>query len=163
MVDAQLDHGFSIVDANRDNTARRHNFLIYGNSPRPRVHLGDRGGACDGFACTFFNTLAWRDDTSPLPVGINPRVTFERMFGETDSKERRFARLKEKQSLLDSVTEETAKLRGSLGAPDRAILDEYLGNIRDVKSSLIAWKAVSEPSRAIRKRRWACRMRSTIT
>jgi hypothetical protein len=33
------------------------------------------------------------------------------MFGETDSKERRFARLKEKQSLLDSVTEETAKLK----------------------------------------------------
>ena len=69
-------------------------------------------------------------------MGINPRVTFERMFGETDSKERRFARLKEKQSLLDSVTEETAKLKRSLGAPDRAILDEYLGNIRDVEKQL---------------------------
>ena len=58
--------------------------------------------------------------TQPLPMEINPRVTFERMFGETDSKERRFARLKEKQSLLDSVTEETAKLKRSLGAPDQA-------------------------------------------
>jgi hypothetical protein len=58
------------------------------------------------------------------------------MFGETDSTERRFARLKEKQSLLDSVTEETAKLKNSLGAPDRAILDEYLGNIRDVEKQL---------------------------
>ena len=46
---------------------------------------------------------SWRDDTSPLPVGINPRVTFERMFGETGSTEQRTARLKEKQSLLDSV------------------------------------------------------------
>ena len=54
----------------------------------------------------------------PLPVGINPRVTFKRMFGETDSTERRFARLKEKQSLLDSVTEETAKLQRSLEAPN---------------------------------------------
>ena len=69
-------------------------------------------------------------------MGINPRVTFERMFGETDSAERRAARLKEKQSLLDSVTQETAKLRRTLGAPDRAILDEYLSNIREVEQQL---------------------------
>jgi hypothetical protein len=98
--------------------------------------MGTAVGACDGFPCTFFNTLSWRDDTSPLPVGINPRVTFERMFGETDSAERRAARLREKQSLLDSVTQETAKLRRTLGAPDRAILDEYLSNIREVEQQL---------------------------
>ena len=114
---------------------------VAGDTPLRSIEVGteDMGtavGACDGFACTFFNTLSWRDDESPLPVGINPRVTFERMFGETDSTERRFARLKEKQSLLDSVTEETAKLKRSLGAPDRAILDEYLGNIRDVEKQL---------------------------
>src|SRR6202046_3576685 len=114
---------------------------VAGDTPLRSIEVGteDMGtavGACDGFACTFFNTLSWRDDSSPLPVGINPRVTFERMFGETDSTERRFARLKEKQSLLDSVTEETAKLKRSLGAPDRAILDEYLGNIRDVENQL---------------------------
>jgi hypothetical protein len=114
---------------------------VAGDTPLRSIEVGteDMGtavGACDGFSCTFFNTLAWRDDLSPLPIGINPRVTFERMFGETDSTERRLARLKEKQSLLDSVTEETAKLRRSLGAPDRAILDEYLGNIRDVEQQL---------------------------
>src|SRR5882672_5046147 len=114
---------------------------VAGDTPLRSIEVGteDMGtavGACDGFACTFFNTLAWRDDASPLPVGINPRVTFERMFGETDSTERRFARLKEKQSLLDSVTEETAKLKRSLGSQDRAILDEYLGNIRDVEKQL---------------------------
>jgi Protein of unknown function (DUF1552) len=114
---------------------------VAGDTPLRSIEVGteDMGtavGACDGFACTFFNTLSWRDDSNPLPVGINPRVTFERMFGETDSTERRFARLKEKQSLLDSVTEETAKLKRSLGAPDRAILDEYLGNIRDVENQL---------------------------
>src|SRR5215467_7194304 len=111
---------------------------VAGDTPLRSIEVGteDMGtavGACDGFACTFFNTLSWRDDPSPLPVGINPQVTFERMFGETDSAERRAARLKEKQSLLDSVTEETAKLKRSLGATDRAILDEYLGNIRDVE------------------------------
>ena len=114
---------------------------VAGDTPLRSIEVGteDMGtavGACDGFSCTFFNTLSWRDDNSPLPVGINPRVTFERMFGETDSTERRFAKLKEKESLLESVTEETAKLKRSLGAPDRAILDEYMGNIRDVEHQL---------------------------
>lgn len=114
---------------------------VAGDTPLRSLEVGteDMGtavGACDGFACTFFNTLSWRDDSSPLPVGINPRVTFERMFGETDSAERRLARLKQKQSLLDSVSEETAKLRNTLGAADRAILDEYLTNIREVEKQL---------------------------
>jgi hypothetical protein len=69
-------------------------------------------------------------------VSINPRVTFERIFGETGSPERRNARLAEKQSLLDSVTAETSKLRRTLGAPDRAIFDEYLSNIREVEQQL---------------------------
>jgi len=98
--------------------------------------MGTAAGACDGFPCVLFETLAWRDETSPLPVSINPRVTFERMFGETGTAERRAARLKEKQSLLDSVTQETTKLRQSLGGPDRALLDEYLSNIRVVEQQL---------------------------
>jgi hypothetical protein len=98
--------------------------------------MGTAVGACDGFPCTFFNALAWRDDSSPLPIGINPRVTFERMFGETGSPEQRAARLREKQSLLDSVMQETSRLRRGLGAPDRAILDEYLTNIRQVELQL---------------------------
>jgi hypothetical protein len=98
--------------------------------------MGTAAGACDGFPCTIFDTLAWREDTRPLPVSINPRVTFERMFGETGTPEHRKARLKEKQSLLDSVTDETSKLRGTLGAQDRAILDEYMSNIRQVEQQL---------------------------
>ena len=114
---------------------------VAGDTPLRSIELGteDMGtavGACDGFPCTFFNALAWREDTSPLPVSINPRVTFERMFGETGTTEQRSARLKERQTLLDSVLEETGRLRTSLGAPDRAILDEYLSNIRDVEKQL---------------------------
>jgi hypothetical protein len=114
---------------------------VAGDTPLKSIEVGteDMGtaaGACDGFPCTIFDTLAWREDTRPLPVSINPRVTFERMFGEAGAPEHRAARLKEKQSLLDSVTEETAKLRTSLGAPDRAILDEYLSNIREVEQQL---------------------------
>src|SRR5690606_24330158 len=86
--------------------------------------------------CVFFNTLSWRDDRSPLPVGINPQVTFERMFGDPGSAEQRFARLKEQQSLLDSVAEETQRLQRHLGAPDKRVLEEYLTNVRRVELQL---------------------------
>ena len=114
---------------------------IAGDTPLRSIEVGteDMGtatGACDGFPCTYFDTLAWRTDTDPLPVSINPRVTFERMFGETGSREFRTARLRERQSLLDSVVEETARLRRELGTPDRAIFDEYLNNIREVELQL---------------------------
>ncbi len=114
---------------------------IAGDTPLRSIEVGteDMGtatGACDGFPCTIFDTLAWRTDTDPLPVSINPRVTFERMFGETGSREFRAQRLEERQSLLDSVIEEAAALKRELGAPDRAIFDEYLTNIREVELQL---------------------------
>ncbi len=114
---------------------------IAGDTPLKSIEVGteDMGtsaGACDGFPCAFFNTLSWRDETSPLPVGVNPRVTFERMFGELGSPEQRQANLKQKQSMLDSVLEETAKLKKGLGPSDNAILDEYLTNVRDVEQQL---------------------------
>jgi hypothetical protein len=39
-------------------------------------------GACDpGYSCAYMNTLNWASPTTPLPMEINPRVMFERMFG----------------------------------------------------------------------------------
>jgi hypothetical protein len=95
--------------------------------------MGTAAGACDGFPCVFFNTVSWRDETSPLPMGINPRVTFERMFGEAGSAGRRMANLDLKQSVLDSVAEEARAMQRNLGAADNAILDEYLTNVRRVE------------------------------
>src|SRR5678810_917987 len=98
--------------------------------------MGTSAGACDGYPCVFFNTVSWRDDTSPLPMAINPRVTFERMFGETGSTKKRLSNLQRKQKMLDSIAEETAALRRKLGPADNAILDEYLNNVRDVEQQL---------------------------
>src|SRR5688572_6247896 len=98
--------------------------------------MGTSAGACDGYPCVFFNAVSWRDDTSPLPMAVNPRVTFERIFGETGSARRRVANMRRKQSLLDSVAEEAARMRRALGPADNVILDEYLTNIRDVERQL---------------------------
>src|SRR6185503_7351396 len=98
--------------------------------------MGTSAGACDGYPCVFFNTVSWRDDSSPLPMGINPRVTFERMFGETGSARKRLTNLTTKQSLLDSIAAETSKLQKQLGPADNIILEEYLSNVRDVEKQL---------------------------
>ena len=40
-------------------------------------------GNCDnGYGCVYMNTMAWSSPTSPLPTEANPRVVFERMFGD---------------------------------------------------------------------------------
>ena len=114
---------------------------VAGDTPLRSIEVGTEdmataAGACDGYPCAFFNSLAWRDDTTPLPVAVNPRVTFERMFGETGTAQQRLANLKQKQSMLDSVLAETAKLKASLGASDNRIFDEYLTNIREVEQQL---------------------------
>lgn len=106
--------------------------------------MGTAAGACDGFPCVFFNTISWRDDTSPLPVGINPQVTFERMFGDPGTASQRLERLRQKESMLDSVAEETAHLQRKLGAADNAILDEYLTNVRRVEKQLQKMEARSD-------------------
>ena len=43
-------------------------------------------GSCDsGYSCAYTNTLSWSNPSTPLPVTINPREVFERMFGDGDS------------------------------------------------------------------------------
>ena len=121
---------------------------IAGDTPLRSLELGteDMGtsaGACDGYPCVFFNTMAWYDDSSPLPVSVNPQATFERMFGDPGTPEQRLARLQAKQSMLDSVMHETSRLQKVIGAKDNAILDEYLTNIRRVEDQLQKMQARS--------------------
>ena len=106
--------------------------------------MGTSAGACDGYPCVFFNTMAWRDEKSPLPISVNPQVTFERMFGDPGTAAQRLARLRRKQSILDSVAAETAKLERELGSHDTAVLDEYLTNVRRVEESLQKMQARSD-------------------
>ena len=43
-------------------------------------------GDCDsGYSCAYTNTISWRSPTTPMPVEVNPRAVFERLFGDGDS------------------------------------------------------------------------------
>jgi hypothetical protein len=98
--------------------------------------MGTSAGACDNYPCMFFNTLSWYDDQSPLPVSVSPQITFERMFGDPGTPEQRLRRLETKQSMLDSILDESKRLDRMLGANDSALLDEYLTNIRRIEDQI---------------------------
>jgi len=93
-------------------------------------------GACTGnLSCVYTHTLSWRGPTQPLPMEWNPRVVFERLFGDSGSTDRRArdARLQQHKSILDSVADKLASLRKDLGAQDQTKIDEYTDAVRDVE------------------------------
>ena len=91
-------------------------------------------GQCDnGYACVYQNNLSWSSPTTPLPAEAHPRIVFERLFGEGGSVADRRAALKKRASLLDSVTEEIARLKNQLGPADRARVGQYLETVREVE------------------------------
>ncbi len=91
-------------------------------------------GQCDnGYACVYQNNLSWSSPTTPLPAEAHPRIVFERLFGEGGSIADRRAALKKRASLLDSVTEEIARLNNQLGPADRARVGHYLETVREVE------------------------------
>jgi hypothetical protein len=91
------------------------------------------GGCVPGYSCAYMNTIAWGGEAAPLPMEINPRVAFERLFGRAGSPEDRRRRLHEDRSILDSVVAEAGALQRAVSAPDRQRLDDYLTNVREIE------------------------------
>ena len=93
-------------------------------------------GACEpGYSCAYMNTLCWRTPTTPIPMENNPRAVFERLFGDSDSTDpaTRLRRIKKDRSILDSLTQEVARVMGALGPGDRAKVTQWADAIRDVE------------------------------
>ncbi len=94
---------------------------------------------CDSGDCFYVNTVSWRNETSPNPTETNPRVIFERLFGDGGTVAQREAQQKSTGNLLDSVLGEVNRLSTTLGPGDRNKLTEYLDSVRELE------KRVSSP------------------
>src|SRR5438874_3648852 len=83
----------------------------------PSLELGteDRSGmvgACDReYGCIYMNAMSWSTPTTPLPIEINPRRAFERLFGQS-------ARSPQDSSILDAFKAQVSDLQRSVGAKD---------------------------------------------
>jgi uncharacterized protein DUF1552 len=92
-------------------------------------------GACESaYGCAYYDTISWRNETTPLPMENRPRALFERLFGDagTDPK-LRLAIRQEDRSILDAIGVDIKRLRLKVGGPDRSKIDQYLEAIRDVE------------------------------
>ena len=103
-------------------------------------------GSCDvGFSCTYMNTISWRTPTSPMPMEINPRVVFDRMFGDGATADERRRRIETQRSILDAVTSQVRRLQGGLGSGDRNRVAEYLDTVREIERRIeLSAKRTSE-------------------
>ena len=98
------------------------------------IDLNFLAGQCENsYSCAYLNTLAWTSPTTPLPTENNPRVVFERLFGDGGTAERRAAQARRNRSILDSVLDDFNRLQRQLGAGDRAVVGEWVDAVREVE------------------------------
>jgi hypothetical protein len=91
-------------------------------------------GECDrDYGCIYMNTLSWRTPTTPLPMEINPRKVFERMFGQGSNAAERSLRKQQDRSILDGFMQQATSLQKKLNAHDRATVNDYLDSVREIE------------------------------
>jgi hypothetical protein len=90
----------------------------------------------EGYSCTYSNTISWASPTQPLPMELDPQVAFERLFGSGGTTAERAIRRERKRSILDSVTQSLTRFKKDLGPGDRARLEEYETDVREIERRL---------------------------
>jgi hypothetical protein len=108
------------------------------DTPIPSMQLcieavDQAGGCAYGYSCVYTDTISWASPTQPLPMIRDPRVAFDQLFGVGATPEERAANRRADKSILDWITGEVAQLRRELSPSDRARLNEYLDNIREIE------------------------------
>ena len=97
---------------------------------------GNSGNCNWGYSCAYTNSISWPDPVTPLPTEINPRMAFERMFGDGATPEKRRLGRRQNASVLDSVTRELERFRRDLGPGDRARVENYLEDVREIEQRI---------------------------
>ncbi|MCX5755461.1 MAG: DUF1552 domain-containing protein [Gemmatimonadetes bacterium] len=108
------------------------------DNPIPSMQLciepvDQAGGCAYGYACVYTDSISWASPTEPLPIIRDPRVAFEKLFGVGGTSAERAQRRQTRRSILDWVAGEMTTMKGTLGAEDKARLDRYLTDIREVE------------------------------
>ena len=106
-------------------------------------------GSCGfNYNCIYSETISWASPDTPLPMTVNPRVAFEKLFrdGEGSPVPRSPA-----GSILDSTTSGAARFQQSLSPADRRRMDEYLAEIRAIERRIQAIEKhnATAPERAL--------------
>ena len=96
-------------------------------------NIDQAGGCFYGYSCAYTDSISWSTPTTPLPMVRDPRAVFDQLFGVGATPEERALRRQRDRSILDWATRRVAALRASLSASDRARLDDYLEDVREIE------------------------------
>ena len=92
------------------------------------------GGFCDrDYGCSYAATISFRTPTTPLPMEVDPRKLFMRLFGQGDNAGERVRLSHQYASLLDLVGGEAKDLERVVGPSDKAMLSDYLESVREIE------------------------------
>ena len=92
------------------------------------------GGFCDrDYGCSYAATISFRTPTTPLPMEVDPRKLFMRLFGQGDNAGERVRLSHQYASLLDLVGGEAKDLERVVGPSDTAMLSDYLESVREIE------------------------------
>ena len=106
------------------------------DTPLPSIEMSIEGaiGACDmNFTCAYRNTLSYKNESLPLPMESDPQLVFERLFGDGATDAQRRERRAQSASILDSIGSQVSQLQRGISATDRALLDDYLQEVREIE------------------------------
>src|SRR3954463_16438996 len=108
------------------------------DTPIPSMQLCienvDQAGGCFyGYSCAYTDSISWASPSEPLPMIRDPRAVFDQLFGVGAPPAARAIRRRRDRSILDWVTESVGQLKTTIGATDRARLDDYLQDVREIE------------------------------
>lgn len=91
-------------------------------------------GNCEnGYSCSYMNSTSWQTATTPLPHERDPRVVFERLFGDGGTDSTRVAQMKKDRSILDSISADMQRIEKRLGVGDKRMVSDYLDAVRSIE------------------------------
>ncbi|MEW4490879.1 DUF1552 domain-containing protein [Thalassoglobus sp. JC818] len=107
----------------------------------PSLVLSGRGGS---------NSISWTRSGVPIPGEARPSRVFEKLFlaGSPKEIEAQIQSLREGQSIMDTVLDQTRSLHRRLNTTDRAKFDEYLTSLREVEQQMVRlqeWEKTPKP------------------
>ena len=104
------------------------------------IEGGRQAGKCDsGYSCAYSNNISWRNESTPMTKETDPRLVFERLFGNgsAETTANSFLRRRAfKKSILDFVMEDAQRLNNKVSGTDRQKIDEYLTAVREIESRI---------------------------
>ena len=85
---------------------------------------------------TRTTTLSYTQKGQPIPALSDPKLIFQRLFGQDKSSQSDRQRLESTGSILDLVMGQSGKLRRNLGVADQRKLDEFETSVREVEKRI---------------------------